>query len=224
MVLAKTGSGMDTVCPIEPQRIFASGNERTPVRMNNKQKYGIKINPIDTFNLIYDLINDGKEDRDFYIAMTYEVTNDPSYKPVTMAWIDVTGNCGISYVMPRQGKYTLSNAPMWRSTVTGDLLSATGHVHDGGMMVTLALDGQTICSSPQIYGRRPHYTEGAGAMNPGLTHISDTGSCADFGQIRRGQRLTIRADYDTTRHPLNKMMDGSLQEIMGISQVYIGVP
>jgi len=152
----------------------------------------------------------------------WEYTTDPSYKPVTMAWIDVTGNCGISYVAPKQGAYTLSNAPSWRSTVSGNLLSATGHVHDGGVQVDLTLDGQTVCRSPQIYGRRAGYTESADGMNPGLAHISDTGSCMDFGTIRKGQTLSIKADYDTTAHPLNKMMDGKTQEIMGISQVYIG--
>lgn len=59
-------------------------------------------------------------------------------------------------------------------------------------------------------------------MNPGMTHISDTGSCVDFGDIKPGDVMKIVATYDTTQHALNKMMNGETQEIMGISQVYIG--
>lgn len=59
-------------------------------------------------------------------------------------------------------------------------------------------------------------------MNPGLVHISDTGSCVDFGDIKTGDVMKIVSTYDTTKHALNKMMDGKEQEIMGISQVYIG--
>lgn len=78
-----------------------------------------------------------------------------------MAWLDVTGNCGISYVKARNGKFDLQNSG-WRSTVSGRLLSATGHVHDGGAVVKLYKNGQAICTSDQIYGRRVGYTEGPG--------------------------------------------------------------
>lgn len=224
MVLFVNGAGKkDTVCPIEPQRMFASGNERTPVRMDNKLKYGVQLAANDNLAVLYDIINNAKEARQYYITMTYEYVTDPSYKAVSMAWLDVTGNCGISYVAPREGKFTLTNGPrQWKSSISGQLLSATGHVHDAGMVVNLKKNGEQICSSPQIYGRRNGYVEGASSQNPDLSHISNTGSCMDFGTVSKGDTMVIDAVYDTTAHPLNKMMDGSLQEIMGISQVYIG--
>ncbi|KAF1815741.1 hypothetical protein P152DRAFT_471140 [Eremomyces bilateralis CBS 781.70] len=224
MVLSLMGLGnKDLVCPvmIGTQRIFASGNERTPVRINGKYKYGIKVGAGDSMMLLYDLVNDLDKKRNYYIVMKYETTTDREYKAVSMAWLDVTGNCGTSSVKPRNGQYDLQNSG-WTSSVSGRLLSATGHVHDGGKVVKLYKNGEVICTSDQIYGRRVGYTEGQDAMNPGLTHISDTTSCIDFGDVRSGDKLKIVATYDTEAHALNKMMDGEEQEIMGISQVYIG--
>jgi len=191
--------------------------------MNDKLNYGIKLNSGDNLAVLYDIINNANKDRTYYITMTYEYVTNPSYKAVSMAWLDVTGDCGISYVAPREGKYTLTNGPnQWKSTVSGSLLSATGHVHDGGIVVNIKKNGEQICSSPQIYGRRNGYVESADGQNPDLAHISNTGSCMDFGTVKKGDTMVIDAVYDTTAHPLNKMMDGSLQEIMGITQVYIG--
>jgi len=53
-----------------------------------------------------------------------------------------------------------------------------------------------------------------------MAHISDTGSCVDFGDLSFGDSLTIGARYNTSSHPLNKNMNGrGNSPIMGISQV-----
>jgi len=69
MVIALNGKRRDTVCPIEPMRIFASGNERTPVRMNNRLKYGIRMEAADSMGIVYDLVNNAEKQRTFYITM-----------------------------------------------------------------------------------------------------------------------------------------------------------
>jgi len=234
MVIFLGGAGeKDLVCPAQEvtdlhdkkmklpgSRIFASGNERTPIRINqNGQQYGIKLRPTHVMTLLYDLVNDSMQDRIFYITMTYEVSSDASIKPVTTAWMDVTGDCGGSYVNAREGQFDLKN-PGWTSTINGHFLSATGHGHDGVTLVTLTKNNQTVCAADQIYGRRAQFVEGAKTMNPGLKHISDTGSCVDFGEIKKGDVLNIVAKYDTPKFPLSKVM-GEVQELMGISVVYI---
>lgn len=53
-----------------------------------------------------------------------------------------------------------------------------------------------------------------------MAHISDTGSCVDFGDVKVGDTLGIGAVYNTSTHPLNKAMSGFWNAaIMGISQV-----
>lgn len=74
MVIALNGKQRDTVCPLEPMRIFASGNERTPVRMNNKLKYGIRMEALDKMGIVYDLVNNAEKQRTFYITMVSPTT------------------------------------------------------------------------------------------------------------------------------------------------------
>ena len=53
-----------------------------------------------------------------------------------------------------------------------------------------------------------------------MAHISDTGSCVGFGEVKVGDSLSIGAKYNTTQQPLNKKMSGvGNAPIMGICQV-----
>lgn len=137
-----------------------------------------------------------------------------------MAWLDITG-CGASDVPARVGDYDIKSPP-WTANFNGRLLSATGHTHDGGADVTIYKNGKPVCKSVQLYARTPAYI---GGMMPGMKHISDTGSCVDFGTIKSGDKLHIGARYNTTEHELNKNMNGrGNAAIMGISQVRHNFP
>jgi hypothetical protein len=72
MVLYNNGAGRrDAVCNtiLTPQRVFASGNERTTVRTNGKYKFGIEYGPADSMGMIYDLMNEAKTRQTYYIEM-----------------------------------------------------------------------------------------------------------------------------------------------------------
>jgi hypothetical protein len=53
-------------------RIFASGNERSPVRLNSRYPYGIPVEKKEQFTLLYDLVNQSKKDQVYYIQMVCE--------------------------------------------------------------------------------------------------------------------------------------------------------
>jgi len=55
------------------ERFFASGNERTPVRLNSKGKYGYRLNTGDKTTLLYDIVNNVNATRDMYISMVSAV-------------------------------------------------------------------------------------------------------------------------------------------------------
>jgi hypothetical protein len=52
-----------------PHRIFASGNERRIVRLNEKHKFGILVEKGEQFQLIHDILNQGSKDQTYYIVM-----------------------------------------------------------------------------------------------------------------------------------------------------------
>ncbi|KAL1955726.1 hypothetical protein VTO42DRAFT_8124 [Malbranchea cinnamomea] len=240
MVLSKSGIGnSDPVCRLPLiERIYASGNERSVSRTNHVLPYGIKISRIDRVNMIYDLMNESDEDKTLYISVTYEWLpgNAEGYKPATMAWLDITG-CGLSSYPAKEGQYEI-RGPVWKSTVNGRLLSASGHVHNGGINTTIWKNGEPVCVSRQIYGRTPDFIapphdhgggDGDGdhdhdhGNGEGKPSISDAEMCVDFGEVKVGDELLVSAYYDTDKYPLDPSHDGDgFEPIMGISRVYIG--
>ena len=173
----------------------------TSVRINhNGEKYGIKIPANSTMSFIYDLVNEYKTPRSFYITMKYEYTMDPAFKPADVLYLDVTGECGISYVPAVEGKFEFTNWG-WTADLDGEFLGASGHTHDGGTMVTIKVNNKT--NGPE----------------PGLKHISDTGSCVLFGRFRKGDKIHILAAYDSAMHKL-QTMHGRLEPLMGIALTY----
>lgn len=65
------------------ERFFASGNERTPVRLNSKGKYGYRLNTGDKTTLLYDIVNNVNATRDMYISMVSTLFPPRVYTHVT---------------------------------------------------------------------------------------------------------------------------------------------
>lgn len=80
------GSKQDLVCSGTllsafmgwPHRIFASGNERVPIRLNTQYKYGLSIDDHDYFHILYDLVNLSKHDQKYYIQVVSKCRLRPS--------------------------------------------------------------------------------------------------------------------------------------------------
>ncbi|KAK3080327.1 hypothetical protein LTS18_002414 [Coniosporium uncinatum] len=218
--------GRLTAAGIGGQRIFASGNERNPVRLNTKGDYGLKVDNDDKITLLYDLVNNLETPQNFWMY-EYVPMSSPeaaSYTEAQLAWLDIT-DCGDSEAPPQRGVYSVKSSPdLWVPKQDYKLLTAFGHVHDGGQMVQAIAGNKSVCDSAQLYGRSESFIEpmsGPGAMNPGMQHVSDVGSCVDIGVVKAGTPMSVVAKYDTNKNPLNKEMDGHDQTIMGISFVYV---
>ena len=145
-----------------------------------------------------------------------------------MAWLDIT-DCGISSVPAQEGVFELRSTG-WTSTVSGRLLEATGHVHDGGVDTVIYKNGEPICTSVQVYGHKPEFIAGGhgdghdDGHGEGVPHISGAGVCIDFGTVEVGDELVIVANYNTTAHPLDMGHDGEAHPVMGISRVSFSCP
>jgi hypothetical protein len=71
------GGKKDLVCTekslngwvMSPHRIFASGNERVPVRLNRNYKYGHAIDTGDNLHFLYDIANQSLQPQTYYIVM-----------------------------------------------------------------------------------------------------------------------------------------------------------
>ncbi|KAF1989224.1 hypothetical protein K402DRAFT_419033 [Aulographum hederae CBS 113979] len=227
MVLYIMGPGhSDLTCPLNwPERIYAAGNERTTARLNEKEPLGIKVGKSDRLAMIYDLVNNAMEDRTFYVTMMFEYVPSTSpefaaHKPAKCLWLDIT-NCGDSEeVAPPTPTFTLESQP-YSMARGGRFINGYGHVHDAGQKVSITVNNDIVCDSAQLYGREAGFIESREGENPGMAHVSDAGTCREYGGWKAGDKLSVKTFYDSRTTPLNKMHDGSVQEVMGIAINYV---
>jgi hypothetical protein len=149
--------------------------------------------------LMIDLMTEDVKPKNLTLEITYETVpkTKSGYGAARMYWLT------IGEPAAKRGVFTF-NAMAQTSTVTGSLLYAIGHMHDGGTHMDLKVDGRVKCKSVMHYGTRAGYNGETGmsgmkhklakrqhahGTGPGK-HISDPGACTDFGTVRTGDRLS----------------------------------
>jgi stress up-regulated protein Nod 19 len=176
------------------QRFFASGDERTDIRM--PPGYGYRVGAMDTWNLIYDLANMNMQPASATLKMHYEwvPASTAGMTNVEPIWMDVA-QCGFSEFQRPAGRSQAS----WTWTVNrpGNIVAIGGHLHDGGENIVIRNDstGEVICDSRAGYGETPLYQ---GHHGPTLSSMSTcTGARGSpVARISNGQRITETATYN----------------------------
>jgi len=93
------------------------------------------------------------------------------------------------------------------------------------------VNGKLSCNSKQIYAnRRGHYTEPSDgtvikeSVMPAGSHISDVGVCKDWGKVKKGDSLNVKAYFDETLH-MQMLNPGkkSWEAQMGIMWTFVGL-
>lgn len=168
------------------ERFLASGNERTHRHFPHGFGYHLGPGPV---NAIFHIMNHSAESQTVYFQyrIRWLPASTPGIRPVTPVWLDVE-NC-------RTSEYEVPEGPSsthwtWQSNVTGRIVWAAGHVHDGGIRTTLtnASTGQHLCTAWAGYGTDPAY----------MGHIESMSTCAwdSLGTVREGETLDLEAVYD----------------------------
>jgi len=198
--------------------LWAAGNERPTIRLNNQKKYGLEFPS--AFMLMIDLMTEDVKPKNLTLEITYEhMPKTSGYKGATMYWLT------IGEPRAKTGQYKFTTLPA-TSTVTGSLLYAIGHMHDGGTDMRLFVGSKMVCKSVMHYNSREGYNPGHKNRKRqhgghGVMHISDPGACTDFGEVKTGDRLTAEAWYDADKYGLMNH-NGKNENLMGNMRVYVG--
>lgn len=103
------------------------------------------------------------------------------------------------------------------SDISGNIMFAAAHLHDGGIDIDVTKDGDARCKSTAIYGDREGFV-GTG----GEEHISDMSFCTEMGRMEKGEEWSVVARYDLEEHePMG--MHGVLEPVMGIALLYVAL-
>jgi hypothetical protein len=201
------------------QRFFSSGNERSPIKPQGPYGYAQPGSGA-YWTLLYDLMNMTAEARSVYVTMTYDFVpiSTPGYRAMTPMLLDIAP-CTNSEQPARPGVFTYNYS--LTSRWTGQLIGIGGHLHDGGVNLTIAKNGQVFCDSRATYGGDPAYVEGSNSLHmPGMVHLSKMSIChrtaaGPVTTIVPGDRIDLAANYDMT----NQHGDG--HPVMGIAIGYL---
>jgi hypothetical protein len=224
--------------------LFASGNERTLTRFTSpdgKAKTGYYIRKTDKFSLYSELMNMDLDRKQVWVTLTYEyIWGRPAgYLDTRAVWLGL-GQCLKppvpftppkpypidSYGRPLSTKPFDVNSPLWTAPYDGQMIEVGGHLHDGGTDIVIYQNNKVLCNPVASYGGDSAYTEesnGGGGMS-GLQHISRMTGCTMMGSFKKGSKFYLTARYNFDMHPGVKNNKGKLDEIMGISLLYISVP
>jgi hypothetical protein len=204
--------------------IWASGNERPTLRLNEGSKHGIMMPAV--YTMIVDLMAEFKDKKNLQLEIQYEYIDPTSpeyknYKKADVYWLT------IGEPAARNGVYKFTTQTSF-VTKPGKLLYAIGHMHDGGRDMRLYKNSNKtpLCTSIMHYNLRKGYTKerdehGGHGASGGTDHISDPGACTDFGDVSVADRIWAEAWYDANAHPL-MVHNGKKESLMGNMRVYIG--
>ena len=183
----------DYTCPrwdgvgVLGRRIFASGNERTA--MSTPPGFGLPIGD-EAWAGLFDLMNMTSQVRSVYLQFTvYHVPAGTSgVRSVVPVWLD-ENNCGNSEFSVPAGRS--DTVWRWTSNVTGRVVLAGGHLHNGGVSITVSdlSNRERVCTAVAGYGTKPHYAGSIDSMTPVCRWDR-------LGVIRNGDTLQLDAVYD----------------------------
>jgi len=194
--------GPETAIGSLGERFWAAGNERTGGRFPPGFGYHYGTERVAG---VVEIMNHSTQPRVVYVATTVSYVPDTTadMKPVRPVWLD-EDNC-------RDSTYPVTAGPSnkvwrWTSTVTGRVILAGGHVHNGGIKVVFGNEttGQHLCTSYAGYGTNPAFQGSVESMS---TCIWDR-----LGTVRAGEVLSIDTYYDPPE---------AQPDVMGIVLAYV---
>ncbi|KAF2429701.1 hypothetical protein EJ08DRAFT_697973 [Tothia fuscella] len=142
-----------------------------------------------------------------------------------------TTNLTISQ-QPLHPKFTEYSVP-WVAPADGHVMGGNGHLHEGGTSTSIYKNGQLLCTSYPHYaksapgenqgmgmghGRKRQIMGAHGENNTMIEHIEKQGGCVfpNGHDIKKGDIMFIKADYDFSKHNGMKNKKGEIDEVMAI--------
>jgi hypothetical protein len=191
-------------CSNWPERFAGSGSERTPIRMPDPYAYMVGAN--DRWNAIWHVMNESTQPQQIYIQ--YKVGYQPgataqNTRGVTPFFLDVTG-CGASvYDVPGTGGSgsVHTNTRTWTAPWDGILVGSGGHLHGGGIDITLRNN-----ANGQECKMLAHYEHSHPNASPGRID-----SCIAHNRVTAGDQFSVISRYDNSQ---------PREDVMGIVMAY----
>jgi len=196
---------------------------------------GYHIGAQDSFTGWAQLVNYNKEAKKVYVF--YDLEWVPGLVGDDVKTATLSATCGGSPgIKLSQTGPTNTTSGKFYFMDDGKILGGRGHLHDGGVKVSMYLNDKFTCSSNAVYGEKEgdagmeghsHGGGGAkgaapakggsgGALGGGLT-ISSMTRCDGPFPVKKGDTMKLVAEYNLAKHPLRQTATGGkASDVMGM--------
>ena len=195
-VLLMDPADQDVLCPSRAERFSGAGAERTPLRLPDS--YAYLVGQSDQWNALWHVMNLSDQAMSVYIQykVGYQTgANATNTRGVRPYFMDVTG-CGNSeFDVPGNGgpgsEYLKSKT--WAAPTSGIAVYAGGHLHGGGMDITLSDDTTKFRCVMTA-----HYDPMMSGMDM-MNFPESIDPCPMHNQVIQGWPYTVTARYDNSQ-------------------------
>jgi len=187
---------------------------------------GYHIGAKDSFTGWAEIVNYNKQAKQVYVY--YDLEWVPGLQGDDVKTVTLTATCGGSPAIKMSSagpKNTTSGKFYFMED--GRVLGARGHLHDGGVRVSLFINEKYTCSSNAVYGDKSASSSGMGGkgMSSGkstgkssakIKTISSMTPCRGPFPVKKGDTMRLVAEYDLSKHPLRQTGSGKAADVMGM--------
>lgn len=155
----------------------------------------------DKFIVQSDIVNYSNETRKVFLTFDLEYLDGIHGQDATPNLLSVTG-CKIAAPKVNATGVATTTSQKFPVTVNGTIVSAKGHMHNGGDAMILRINGKDVCKSDAIYKD---------------DQIISMSGCDIAYPVRVNDAVELESVYDLAKHPLRKDADGHSQahDLMG---------
>jgi hypothetical protein len=142
---------------------------------------GYYVAPDDNFGFLVELMNMVDDPRDAVLTVTWEyIPSVPAgFDKTKVLWLNI-GGCIDESEQPAKANqaFQYTDPIPWTSNIAGRITHMVGHLHDGGVHLTVTKNNKTICDSVATYGQDPAYIDGGSTKAMSMSMMSSMGIAA----------------------------------------------
>jgi len=157
--------------------------------------YYIKNN---TFAVQSEVVNYRKDPQKVYLTMDLEYLPGKVGRDSLFTLLTVTGCRQGSGWFAKEAKNSMTSGE-FPILSDGTIINARGHLHDGGELMELYLNGKKVCTSNAVYGGKGGTMVIDGKKWETISEMTD---CNGTIPVKKGDTLKMKAAYDLEKHPL----------------------
>jgi len=187
-----------------PERFAGSGSERTPISFPDP--YAYMTNAGEQWNALWHVMNESDQPQQVYIQykVGYQTgANSSNTRSVTPFFLDVTGCGGSTYQVPGNGGpgSVHTNTRTWTAPWGGYLVGAGGHLHGGGIDITIRNNTQNLACTMTAKYEHSHPEGAPGSIT----------TCPVHKRVNQGDSFSVISRYDNSQ---------PYTDVMGIVMAY----